>query len=60
VRYSRQEVQQATALLTHPAIGAALGDGDTGIFLTVHRHTLARTLRALADQIETIEAETQE
>ena len=60
VRYSRQEVREATALLTHPAIGAALGEDEKGISLAMNRHTLARTLRALADQIETIEAETQE
>jgi len=60
VRYSRQEVREATALLTHPAIGAALHEDEKRISLAMNRHTLARTLRALADQIETIEAETQE
>jgi len=57
VRYPGQQVQEAIALLTHPAIGAALGDGETGISLAMARTTLARVLRTLADQIETTEAE---
>jgi len=59
VRYPGQQVQEAIALLTHPAIGAALGDGETGISLAMTRTTLARVLRTLADQIETTEAETE-
>ena len=60
VRYPSQQVQEAIALLTHPAIGAALGDGDNGISLAMNRKTLVQALRVLADQIETVEAETQE
>jgi hypothetical protein len=59
VRYPNQQVREAIALLTHPAIEAALGDGDAGISLAVDRGTLARTLRTLADLIETTEAETE-
>jgi len=60
VRYSRDEVRRAVTLLTHPAIGAALGEDEKGISLAMNRRTLALVLRALADQIETVEAETQE
>jgi predicted transcriptional regulator len=60
VRYAEQEVQEAIALLVHPAFKAALGTVETGIALAMNRHTLAQTFRALADQIETAEAETQE
>lgn len=59
VRYAQQETRDAIAFLTHPAIGAALSD-EAGISLAMNRTTLARTLRALAKQIETIESETQE
>ncbi|MCZ7543287.1 MAG: hypothetical protein M5R40_06985 [Anaerolineae bacterium] len=59
VRYTMQEVQQAVALLSHPAIEAALRDAE-GISLALNRHTLAQALRRTADQIETAEAETQE
>lgn len=57
VRYSSKEVRDAIDLLGHPAIGAVLGDGESGIALAVSRSTLVRTLRALADQIESAEAE---
>jgi hypothetical protein len=59
VRYPRAQVQEAIALLTHPAFKIALGDGDTGIALAMNRSTLVQALRALADQIETIDAETE-
>jgi len=59
VRYPKQQVQEAIALLTHPAIEAALGNGETGISLAMNRATLVQALRALADQIETAEAETE-
>jgi len=60
VRYAEQDVNQAITLLTHPALRAALGTGETGISLAMNRHTLAQTFRSLADRIETVEAETQE
>ena len=60
VRYPEKKVEKAVALLTHPAISAALEEGDAGTSLAVSRQTLARIFRALADQIETTEAETQE
>jgi predicted transcriptional regulator len=59
VRYPKQQVREAIALLSHPAIEAALGDDETGISLAMSRGTLVRALRALADQIETAEAETE-
>jgi len=57
VRYPRQHVQEAIALLTHPAVRAALGDDETGISLAMKRSTLVQALRAMADQIEMVEAE---
>jgi len=57
VRHANQDVQTAIALLTHPAISAALGDAEKGISLAMNRATLVRTLRALADQIEITEPE---
>jgi hypothetical protein len=59
VRYPKQQVQEAIAFLTHPAIRAALGDDEAGISLAVTRGTLAHKLRALAAQVETVEAETE-
>jgi hypothetical protein len=59
VRYPKQQVHEAISLLTHPAIRAALGDAETGISLVMSRGTLAQVLRTLADQIETVEAETE-
>ena len=59
VRYPNQQVRDAITLLIHPVIEAALGDNETGISLAMNRSTLARALRALADQIETVEAETE-
>jgi hypothetical protein len=58
VRHSSQEVRDAVALLTHPAICGALGTADTGISLALDLDTLARKLRALADQLEKTEPET--
>jgi hypothetical protein len=58
VRYPKQQVREAIAFLTHPAIEAALGNHETGIALAMNRAMLIQSLRALADQIETIEAET--
>jgi hypothetical protein len=60
VLYPKQQVQEAIILLTHPAIEAALGSGETGISLAMNRATLVQALRALADQVETVEAETEE
>jgi hypothetical protein len=59
VRYPKQHVREAIALLTHPAIRAALGNDETGISLAMNRSTLAQALRALANLIETVEAETE-
>jgi hypothetical protein len=60
VRYQVQDVQKAVVLLTHPALGAALGDGEKGVSLARSREALIGALRALADQLEGIEAETGE
>lgn len=59
VRYSRHDVKEAIALLTHPAIGAMLGDGEAGISLAMSRETLVRVLKSLAAQISTREPETE-
>jgi hypothetical protein len=56
VRYPKQQVEKAIALLAHPALGAALGDGEAGISLAMNRETVVRVLRALANKIETVEA----
>ncbi len=58
VRHANLDVQAAIALLTHPAVSAALGDAEKGISLAMNRATLVRTLRALAHQIEAAEPET--
>ncbi len=60
VRYSEQEVRETVSLLTNSTILAALGTGENGITLAMNRAILARTFRALAERIETVEAETQE
>jgi hypothetical protein len=59
VRYPSQQVQEAIDLLTHPALRAALGDGEAGISLAMSRDTLVRALHALAELIGTVEAETE-
>jgi len=59
VRYPKAQIEKAIVLLTHPALSAALGNGETGISLAMSRATLAHTLRALATQIEYVEAETE-
>ena len=52
VRYSKQEVQDAINLLTHPVFGCALGQGDIGISLAMNTHTLSQTLHSLADLLQ--------
>jgi hypothetical protein len=59
VRYPMRQVDEAISFLTHSAIEAALGDGEAGISLAMNRGSLVQKLRALADQIEAVEAETE-
>lgn len=59
VRYPKQQVVEAIQFLTHSALEAALGDAESGIALAMNRKTLARTLRALADQVEKARPETE-
>lgn len=59
VRYPKQQVVEAIDFLTHSALEAALGDAESGIALAMNRKTLARALRALADQIEKVRPETE-
>jgi hypothetical protein len=59
VRYPKLQVEQAISLLAHPALGAALGDAEAGISLAMNRETVVRVLRALANKIETVEAESE-
>lgn len=59
VRYPRQQVEEAIALLAHPALGAAKGDASAGMSLAMNRETVVRVLRALAERIETVEAESE-
>jgi hypothetical protein len=52
-------VEEAIALLAHPALGAAKGDASAGMSLAMNRETVVRVLRALAERIETVEAESE-
>ena len=59
VRYPKRQVEEAIALLAHPALGAAKGDASVGMSLAMNRETVVRVLRALANRIETVEAESE-
>jgi hypothetical protein len=57
VRYPRHMVDDAVALLTSPALTAVITDKEHGYTLAVSRATLVRSLRALADDIEHLDAQ---
>lgn len=59
VIYGNREVDEAVALLMHPALQALIDDGQGGIALAMNRETLACALRELADQVEQAVAKTE-
>ncbi len=59
VRYPMEQVEGILHLLTHPAIGAMIGDSESGVTLAMSRATLANVFRTLANQIEIKEPETE-
>src|SRR5258708_5408851 len=52
VHYSDEEIRKAIALLTHPALGCALGGADGSVVLAIAQNKLSTTLRSLADLID--------